>query len=48
MREIENVTVKKIEVERFSVTSSKPLEAVVAALEATVGKPGHDRIPENN
>jgi len=33
------MTVKKIEVERFSVTSSKPFEAVVASLEAAVGKP---------
>jgi uncharacterized protein (DUF302 family) len=33
------MTVKKIEVERFSVTSSKPFEAVVAALEAAVGRP---------
>lgn len=33
------MSVKKIEVERFSVTSSKPFEAVVAALEAAVGKP---------
>ncbi|HKD67370.1 MAG TPA: DUF302 domain-containing protein [Candidatus Binataceae bacterium] len=31
--------VKTIEVERFSVTSSKPFEAVVSALEAAVGKP---------
>jgi uncharacterized protein (DUF302 family) len=35
----ENMTVRKVEVERFSVTSSKPYEAVVAALEAAVGKP---------
>ena len=33
------MTVKKIEVERFSITSSKPFEAVVVALEAAVGKP---------
>ena len=39
MREIKNMTVKKIEVERFSITSSKPFEAVVVALEAAVGKP---------
>ena len=31
--------VKKVGVERFSVTSSKPVEAVVATLEAAVGKP---------
>jgi uncharacterized protein (DUF302 family) len=40
MREIKNMTVKKIEVERFSITSSKPFEAVVVALETAVGKPG--------
>jgi uncharacterized protein (DUF302 family) len=39
MREIKNMTVSKIEIERFSVTSSKPFAAVVAALEAAVGKP---------
>jgi uncharacterized protein (DUF302 family) len=33
------VTVKKIEVERISVTTSKPFHAVVAALEQAVGKP---------
>jgi uncharacterized protein (DUF302 family) len=33
------VTVKKVEVERFSLTSSKPFDAVVATLEAAVGKP---------
>jgi uncharacterized protein (DUF302 family) len=33
------VAIKKIEVERFSVTSSKPFEAVVAVLEAAVGRP---------
>jgi uncharacterized protein (DUF302 family) len=31
--------VTKIEVERFSIASSKPFEAVVAALEAAVGRP---------
>src|ERR1700722_3962531 len=39
MEGIKNMTVIKIEVERFSVTSSKPFEAVVAALEATAGRP---------
>ena len=33
------MTIRKVEIERFSVTSSKPFEAVVAALEATVGHP---------
>src|SRR5262249_26716929 len=34
-----NMTVRKVEIERFSVTSSKPFEAVVAALKAAVGRP---------
>ena len=33
------MTIKRFEVERFSVTSSKPFEAVVAALEGAVGHP---------
>ncbi len=33
------MTIRKVEIERFSVTSSKPFEAVVAALEADVGHP---------
>jgi hypothetical protein len=33
------MTTRRVEVERFSVTSSKPLEAVRAALEAAVGHP---------
>ena len=33
------MTVRKVEVERFSIASSKPFEAVVAALEAAVGRP---------
>ena len=32
-------TTKRVEIERFSVTSSKPFEAVAAALEAAVGHP---------
>jgi uncharacterized protein (DUF302 family) len=39
MPEIKNMTVRKMEVERFSLTSSKPFEAVVAALEPAVRKP---------
>jgi len=31
--------VKKVEIERLTVTSSKPFEAVVAALKAAVGQP---------
>lgn len=33
------MAIRKIEVERFSATSSKPFEAVVAALKAAVGHP---------
>ena len=39
MEGIKHVRVKQIEVERVSVIASKPFEAVVAALEAAVGKP---------
>jgi uncharacterized protein (DUF302 family) len=35
----EKMMISKVEIERFSVTSSKPFEAVVAALEAAVGHP---------
>jgi uncharacterized protein (DUF302 family) len=33
------MSVRQIEIERLSVTSSKPFEAVVAALEAAIGHP---------
>ena len=33
------MTIRKLEIERFSVTSSKPIEEVVAALKAAVGQP---------
>jgi len=33
------MTIEKVEVERFSLTSSKPFDAVVAALKAAVGQP---------
>lgn len=33
------MTVRKVEIERLSVTSSKPFEVVVAALEAAIGHP---------
>ena len=33
------MAIEKVEVERFSLTSSKPFEAVVAALKAAVGQP---------
>src|SRR6202048_3717930 len=36
---MDNMTIKKREIERLSVTSSKPFEAVVAALKAAVGQP---------
>jgi uncharacterized protein (DUF302 family) len=35
----ENMTIRRVEIERFSVTSSKPFEVVVAALKAAVGQP---------
>jgi uncharacterized protein (DUF302 family) len=35
----ENMTIKRVEIERLSVTSSKPFGAVVAALKAAVGHP---------
>jgi uncharacterized protein (DUF302 family) len=35
----ENMTIGRVEIERFSVTSSKPFEVVVAALKAAVGQP---------
>lgn len=33
------MTIRKVEIERFSVTSSKPFEMVVAALEEAIGHP---------
>jgi uncharacterized protein (DUF302 family) len=33
------MTIRRVEIERFSVTSSKPFELVVAALESGVGPP---------
>jgi uncharacterized protein (DUF302 family) len=33
------MTIRKVEIERFSMTSSKPFEVVVAALKAAVGHP---------
>ena len=32
------VSVKQIAVERFSVTSSKPFDEIIKALEATIGR----------
>jgi uncharacterized protein (DUF302 family) len=34
-----NMTMKKVEIERVSLTSSKPFDAVVASIKATVGQP---------
>ena len=31
--------IRKVEMERFSVTSSKPFDAVVAAIKASIGQP---------
>jgi uncharacterized protein (DUF302 family) len=36
---MDNMTIKKVEIERLTVTSSKPFEKVVAALKAAVGQP---------
>ena len=33
------MTIEKVEVERFSLTSSKPFDAIVVALKAAVGQP---------
>ena len=33
------MTVKKVEIERFSVTTSKPFEMVVVALKEAIGRP---------
>src|ERR1700748_1933880 len=33
------MTIEKVEVERFSLTSSKPFDAIVAALKSAVGQP---------
>ena len=34
-----NMTIAKVEVERFSLTSSKPFDAVVAAFKSAIGEP---------
>ncbi len=39
MKGMIKMPIRKVEIERFSVTSSKSFEAVVAALEAAVGHP---------
>jgi len=39
MTERKNMTIRKVEVERLSVTSSKPFDVVLAALKTAVGHP---------
>ena len=39
MKERKIMITRRIEMERFSVVSSKPFQAVVAALKAAVGQP---------
>lgn len=34
-----NMTMRKVEIERVSLTSSKPFDAVVASIKATIGQP---------
>ncbi len=34
-----NMTIRKVEIERFSVTSSKPFESILQKLEAQIGHP---------
>jgi hypothetical protein len=36
------MTVRKVEIEGLSVTSSQPFEVVVSALKAAVGRPDND------
>ena len=35
----DKMTIAKVEVERFSLTSSKPFDAIVAALKSAIGQP---------
>jgi hypothetical protein len=37
------MAIRQISVERFSVTSSEPFQDVVAAVEATLGRPDMNR-----
>ena len=34
-----NIAIRKVEIERFSVTSSKPFESILQKLEAQIGHP---------
>jgi uncharacterized protein (DUF302 family) len=36
--------IRKVEIERFTVTSSKPFEAVVAAIKASIGHPNMEEL----
>ena len=42
------LTILKIEIERLSVTSSKPFDVVVASLEAAIGHPDMVEFFEGN
>jgi uncharacterized protein (DUF302 family) len=39
MKQTVSTTVRKIEVQRFGVTSSKPFQAVLASLQSAIGRP---------
>ncbi len=38
------MTITKVQIDRFSMISSKPFEVIVAALEAAVGHPDSDMV----
>jgi hypothetical protein len=40
MERKKNITIRKVKIDRFSVTSSKPFEMIVAALEVAIWHPG--------
>lgn len=42
------MAVRKIEIERFSRSSSKPFARVVAALKEKTGQPGHGRVRQSS
>jgi len=39
MKQTVSTTVRRIEVQRFGVTSSKPFQAVLASLQSAIGQP---------
>jgi hypothetical protein len=39
MKQTVSTTVRKIEIQRFGVTSSKPFQAVLASLQSAIGQP---------